>query len=33
MTAILAIENCNLDDKATASEYAVMSIPSGYTKC
>lgn len=31
MTAILAIENCNLDDKATASEYAVMSIPSGYT--
>lgn len=31
MTAILALENCNLDDTATASEYAVMSIPSGYT--
>ena len=31
MTAILTLENCKLDDTATASEYAVMSIPSGYT--
>lgn len=31
MTAILAIENCKLDDTATASEYAIMSIPSGYS--
>ena len=31
MTAILAIENCNLNDKATASYNAVMTIPSGYS--
>ncbi|MBR3152341.1 MAG: D-alanyl-D-alanine carboxypeptidase [Clostridia bacterium] len=31
MTAILAIEQCNLDEMATASEYAITSIPSGYT--
>lgn len=31
MTAILAIENCNLDETATASEYAINSIPEGYT--
>ncbi len=31
LTAILAIENCSLDDTATASEYAINSIPSGYT--
>lgn len=31
LTAILTIENCDLSEKATASEYAVNSIPSGYT--
>ncbi len=31
MTAILALENCNLNDKATASYNAVMTIPSGYS--
>ena len=31
MTAILTIENCNLDETATASEYAINSIPEGYT--
>lgn len=31
LTAILAIENCNLDEKVTASYEAVMSIPSGYS--
>lgn len=31
MTAILAVENCNLDDLATVSENAVKSVPSGYT--
>lgn len=31
MTAILAIENCNLDETATASEYAINSIPEGYS--
>jgi len=31
MTAILAIENCNLDDKAIVSENAVALVPSGYT--
>lgn len=30
MTAILAIEHCNLDETATASESAIKSIPSGY---
>ena len=31
LTAILAIENCKLTDKITASYDAVMSIPSGYS--
>ncbi len=31
LTGILAIENCNLNETATASEYAIRSIPSGYT--
>ena len=31
ITAILAIENCKLTDKITASYDAVMSIPSGYS--
>lgn len=31
LTAILAIENCKLTDKITASYHAVMSIPSGYS--
>ncbi len=31
MTAILAIENCNLEDKATASETALVSVPEGVT--
>ncbi len=31
LTAILALENCNLDEKATASKFAITSIPSGYT--
>ncbi len=31
LTAILTIENCNLSETATASEYAIRSIPSGYT--
>ena len=31
LTAILAIENCELTDKITASYNAVMSIPSGYS--
>lgn len=31
LTAILALENCNLDETATASEYAIKSIPSGYS--
>ena len=31
MTAILTIENCNLDETAKASEYAINSIPEGYT--
>ena len=31
LTAILAIEKCNLTDKITASNNAVMSIPSGYS--
>lgn len=31
MTAILALENCNLDDVATVSRNAVMSVPSDYT--
>lgn len=31
LTAILAIEHCNLDESATASEFAINSIPSGYS--
>ena len=31
LTAILAIENCDLQEKAIASEYAVNSVKSGYT--
>ena len=31
MTAILAIENCNLSDEATASYDAIMTVPSGYS--
>lgn len=30
MTAILAIEHCNLNETATASDFAISSIPSGY---
>lgn len=30
MTAILVIENCELDETVTVSENAVMSVPSGY---
>ncbi|MGN1097600.1 MAG: D-alanyl-D-alanine carboxypeptidase family protein, partial [Clostridia bacterium] len=31
MTAILALENCNLEDKAAASETALASVPDGVT--
>lgn len=31
LTSILAIEKCNLTDKITASNKAIMSIPSGYS--
>ena len=31
MTAILALENCELTDMATVSYNAIMSIPTGYT--
>lgn len=31
MTAILTLENCNLEDKAKVSYNAVFSVPSGYT--
>ena len=31
LTAILALENCNLTDTATANDTAVSNIPSGYT--
>lgn len=31
MTAILAIEHCNLNESATASEFSINSIPSGYS--
>lgn len=31
LTGILAIEHCNLDEMATASEFAINSIPSGYS--
>lgn len=31
LTAIIAIEKCNLDEKVTASSSAVSSIPAGYT--
>ena len=30
LTAIIALEKCNLSDKVTASYNAVMSVPSGY---
>lgn len=32
MTAILALENCDLNEYAVASDYAVNSVKSGYTK-
>jgi D-alanyl-D-alanine carboxypeptidase len=32
LTAIIALENCDLNETATASEYAVTSVKSGYTK-
>lgn len=32
LTAIIAIENCDLNETATASNYAVNSLDSGYTK-
>lgn len=32
VTAILALENCNLEDKVTASYKATTSVPSGYSK-
>ena len=31
MTAILTIENCDLDEMATASDNAIRSVPSGYS--
>ena len=31
MTAILTLENCKLEDKATVSYDAVFTVPSGYT--
>lgn len=31
LTAILTIEHCNLSETTTASEYAIRSIPSGYS--
>ena len=31
LTAIIALENCNLDDTATVSYNAVMSVPPGYS--
>lgn len=31
MTAILALENCDLDEKATVSKNAIALVPSGYT--
>lgn len=33
MTAILAIENCELTDTATVSQNALQSIPAGYVTC
>jgi len=33
MTAILVLENCNLDDKVVVSESALSNIPSGYVTC
>lgn len=33
MTAILVIENCNLQDTVTISETALQNIPSGYVTC
>ena len=32
LTAIIALENCDMNETATASEYAVTSVKSGYTK-
>jgi len=31
LTAILVVENCDLNETATASEAAIMSVPAGYT--
>ena len=33
LTAILTIENCNLDETAVASEFAISSIPSRLFNC
>ena len=33
MTAILVLENCNLDDMVTVTETAISNIPSGYVIC
>lgn len=33
LTAILTLENCDLEEKATVSHNAVYSIPSGYVNC
>ena len=33
MTAILVLENCNLEDIATVSETALSNIPNGYVTC
>lgn len=33
LTAILAIEKCNLDDKVTIKKSSISSIPPGYTSC
>ena len=33
LTSIIAIENCNLDDKVTVTKSAVLAIPSGYSSC
>ena len=31
LTAILTLENCNLDDKVTVSDTAILNIPEGYS--
>ena len=33
MTAILTLENCNLEEKAVVSRNAIFSIPAGYVNC